>query len=200
VTGVQTCALPISRNTKSITDAVDSFVTAYNGLNSKIKTLTAYNATEKTGSVLTGDATVRSIQSQISSLLYGSGSDDPDVIDTLADLGIGFSTNGNIAVDSSKLAEAIASDPDAVINTLNIFGTTVKSKTTSLTSYSGLITARTEGLNLSIKDFGDQRDRLELRMTQIETRYRQQYAALDTIVASMQQTSSYLSQQLASLN
>lgn len=197
---VGSTTITVARNTTSITDAVDSFVTAYNGLNSKIKTLTAYNATEKTGSVLTGDATVRSIQSQISSLLYGSGSDDPDVIDTLADLGIGFSTNGNIAVNSSKLAEAIASDPDAVISTLNAFGTTVKSKTTSLTSSSGLITARTEGLNLSIKDFGDQRDRLELRMAQIETRYRQQYAALDTIVASMQQTSSYLSQQLASLN
>ncbi len=197
---VGSTTITVARNTTSITDAVDSFVTAYNGLNSTIKTLTAYNATEKTGSVLTGDATVRSIQSQISSLLYGSGSDDPDVIDTLADLGIGFSTNGNIAVDSSKLAEAIASDPDAVISTLNAFGTTVKSKTTSLTSSSGLITARTEGLNLSIKDFGDQRDRLELRMTQIEARYRQQYAALDTIVASMQQTSSYLSQQLASLN
>ncbi len=196
---VGTTTLTVARDTATITDAVNSFVTAYNALNSKIKTLTAYNATDKTGSVLTGDATVRSVQSQISSLMYGSSNDDPNLIDTLADLGIGFSTGGNIAVDSSKLTKAIASDPNAVISTLSTFGTNAKTTTTALTKSGGLLAARTDGLNLSIKDFDDQRDRLDLRMTAIEKRYRQQYASLDTIVASMQQTSSYLSQQLASL-
>jgi flagellar hook-associated protein 2 len=37
------------------------------------------------------------------------------------------------------------------------------------------------------------------RFVQIEARYRAQYAALDTLVAGMQRTSQYLSQQLANL-
>lgn len=195
---VGTTSISVARNTSTITDAVNSFVTAYNALNSKIKSLTAYNATDKTGSILTGDSTVRTTQNQISSLMFNSGTDTA-AIDTLTDLGIAFSTNGNIAVDSSKLAEAIANDPAAVISTLGIYGTSFKTTATALTSSSGLLTSRTEGLNLSIKDFSQQRDRLDLRMTAIENRYRQQYASLDTLVSSMQQTSSYLSQQLASL-
>ncbi|MDD2883485.1 MAG: flagellar filament capping protein FliD [Dechloromonas sp.] len=196
---VGTTSLTVARNTATITDAVNSFVTAYNALNSKIKTLTAYNATDQTGSILTGDATVRAIQNQISSLMFNN-STDTSAIDTLSDLGISFSSNGNIAVDSSKLAEAIASDPAAVISTLGTYGTSFKSTATALTSTSGLLTSRTAGLNLSIKDFDDQRERLDLRMTAIENRYRQQYASLDTIVSSMQQTSSYLTQQLAALS
>jgi flagellar hook-associated protein 2 len=62
-----------------------------------------------------------------------------------------------------------------------------------------LLSSRTDGINRSIKDVGTQRDALNLRLTAIEKRYRAQFTALDTLVASMQQTSSYLTQQLASL-
>ena len=41
--------------------------------------------------------------------------------------------------------------------------------------------------------------RINLRLEQVEKRYRAQFTALDTMLASMQQTSSYLSQQLAAL-
>jgi flagellar hook-associated protein 2 len=37
------------------------------------------------------------------------------------------------------------------------------------------------------------------RLAQIETRYRAQFTALDTLVSSMQKTSQYLTQQLANL-
>ncbi len=63
----------------------------------------------------------------------------------------------------------------------------------------GIFEAKTEGFNLSIETLEEQSERLELRMEAIEARYRAQYSRLDTLVASMNTTSSFLSQQLAQL-
>jgi flagellar hook-associated protein 2 len=69
----------------------------------------------------------------------------------------------------------------------------------SILATNGLLATRTDGINRSITDIGKQRDALNLRLTAIEKRYRAQFTALDSLVTSMQQTSSYLTQQLASL-
>jgi flagellar hook-associated protein 2 len=190
----------VARDTSGISDAVNTFVSAYNGLNSKIKSLTAYDTANKSGSVLTGDSTVRSIANQLSAQMFGSGGSN-SAIDTLSDLGISFQKDGNgaISVDSTKLNNAISSDFEAVISTLGNYGTKFKDLTNKMVASDGLISSRTDSLNNSIKDYQDRIDSLELRMTTIEKNYRSQYSALDTMVASMQQTSSYLTQQLAKL-
>ena len=69
----------------------------------------------------------------------------------------------------------------------------------SLTDEGGALASRTEGLNSRKLRLDDQEDRINLRLEQVEKRYRAQFTALDTMLASMQQTSSYLSQQLAAL-
>lgn len=63
----------------------------------------------------------------------------------------------------------------------------------------GAIGTKLESLNKSVKDVQQQRVAFERRMTATEARYRAQYVALDTMLTQMQQTSSSLSQQLASL-
>lgn len=70
---------------------------------------------------------------------------------------------------------------------------------TSFMGKEGLITGKSEGLNTSIKNVGEQRDKFSDRLTDIEKRYRAQFTALDTMLASMQSTSNYLTQQLAAL-
>jgi len=64
----------------------------------------------------------------------------------------------------------------------------------------GAITSRTTGLNSSVKDITKQRDAFSARLTDIEARYRKQYTALDTSIASMNKTASFLTQQFAALN
>jgi flagellar hook-associated protein 2 len=64
----------------------------------------------------------------------------------------------------------------------------------------GAITSRTTGLNSSVKDITKQRDAFSSRLTDIEARYRKQYTALDTSIASMNKTASFLTQQFAALN
>ncbi|HWU98471.1 MAG TPA: flagellar filament capping protein FliD [Oxalicibacterium sp.] len=63
----------------------------------------------------------------------------------------------------------------------------------------GLIGGRTDGINRSIGDIDDQADKLNVRLAAVEANYRAQFTALDALVASMNTTSNYLSQQLASL-
>ncbi len=64
---------------------------------------------------------------------------------------------------------------------------------------SGNIVAATDSANRMIKDIGSRQTALSNRLTQIEARYRKQFTALDTLVSSMNKTSSYLTQQLANL-
>ena len=63
----------------------------------------------------------------------------------------------------------------------------------------GAIASRTAGLNSSIKRIDSQITSFEDRMTTMEANYRRQFSALDAALSKMNSTSSYLTQQLASL-
>jgi len=63
----------------------------------------------------------------------------------------------------------------------------------------GTISARTEGINRSIRDIGSRRDVLGRRLDMTEARLRAQFTALDGMIASMTKTSNFLQQQLANL-
>lgn len=63
-----------------------------------------------------------------------------------------------------------------------------------------LLQSKTDGLNVSLKSVASQRERFESRLESIEKRYRAQFVALDAMMTSMQSTSNYLTQQLATLS
>ena len=63
----------------------------------------------------------------------------------------------------------------------------------------GAISSRTKGLNDTVKDITKQRDAFSVRLVDIEARYRKQYSALDTMIASMNTTTSFLTQQFAAM-
>jgi flagellar hook-associated protein 2 len=63
----------------------------------------------------------------------------------------------------------------------------------------GMITSKTTGLNSSVTAIQKQKDAFNVRLAAIETRYRTQFTALDTMLSSMQTTQSYLTQQLAAI-
>jgi len=70
---------------------------------------------------------------------------------------------------------------------------------TSFMGKEGLITNKADGLNVSIKAVDKERERFTARLEQTEKRYRAQFTSLDSMLASMQATSNYLTQQLAAL-
>jgi len=62
-----------------------------------------------------------------------------------------------------------------------------------------IINSRTEGLNKSVGRLTEQRATLSKKMDSLEARLYRQFNAMDSIVAQLQSTGSYLEQQLASL-
>ena len=70
---------------------------------------------------------------------------------------------------------------------------------TSLLANNGLLDTATKGINSSITDIGKQRDALNVRLADTQTRLTKQYSTLDTMLSSMGSTMNYLSQQLAKL-
>lgn len=69
----------------------------------------------------------------------------------------------------------------------------------SMLSASGSLTATTDGINSSLKSLAQRQTDLQARLAQTEARYRAQFTALDTMLSSMNSTSTFLTQQLASL-
>ena len=64
----------------------------------------------------------------------------------------------------------------------------------------GNLTVRTKTLGDRIKDVGSQREELQVRADSIRSRYDKQFTALDAMLAQMQSSSQFLTQQLSNLN
>jgi flagellar hook-associated protein 2 len=105
-----TTTLKVTRDTKSITDAINGFVKAYNTLNTTMAQLTAYNPDSKSAGPLQGDATVRGIQSQLRAQLGKAVQGLGGGLTTLAQVGISFQKDGSLQVDSTKLSTAMTNN------------------------------------------------------------------------------------------
>ncbi len=64
----------------------------------------------------------------------------------------------------------------------------------------GPLNSRTETLNKQVDQVGDERDKLDIRMSALEARYQAQFTAMDLLVSQLTATSNYLTQQLAGLS
>lgn len=64
----------------------------------------------------------------------------------------------------------------------------------------GAFANRSDGLARSVKDIQTQQDRFNARMTTVESALRKQYTALDSMLSSMNSTSTYLTQQLSKIS
>ena len=62
------------------------------------------------------------------------------------------------------------------------------------------ISARSNGIDASIRTIDKRREEMERRLVDVEARMRAQFTALDTLLGKMQTTSTFLAQQLAKLD
>ena len=115
--------LTVARDSTSITNSVQSFVKGYNDLNKTLQDMSSYNAATKQGSVLQGDSTLRLLQSQIRSVLNSPISNTGGAYNNLSQIGITLQKDGTMALDTSKLSAAIASNSNDVASLFATVGT-----------------------------------------------------------------------------
>lgn len=104
----------VAQDTAQITASVNAFVKAYDDLNKTLTDLSAYNAATKQAAVLNGDATVRTLQSQIRATLGSALTGLAGGTTTLSQIGVAFQKDGTLAVDAAKLQNAIDGNPASI--------------------------------------------------------------------------------------
>ena len=199
-------SLSIAKDNGGISTDVGSFVTAYNAVSKMLANLLAYDPTSGKAGALQREGTVRAIQSQLSSAMQTMfGSSGLGGISSLSQVGVSFQTDGTLAFDSTKLNTLLN---DATKNVGSFFAgkdgadgiaTKINTLMNSIVGSGGSISTRTSGLNQTIATYNRQKAALQERLLTIEARYRQQFTNLDTLIASMTQTSTYLTTQLDNL-
>ena len=193
--------LTVSKDTSSsLVSAFNALAKAYNDFSSTVHNLGSYDATNKQAGPLLGNSTMRSAQSQLLQVLGGIPAGATGTYQRLAQLGVTLQRDGTMAVDTTKLQTAISTDYKSVAALASSLGTALNNATNGLVGSGGVLDSATSGLNASVKDIDNQRTEFQQRLVDIEARYRKQFTALDTTVAQMNSTSSYLQQQLASLS
>lgn len=196
-----TLSVTVARDKTAMKTAVTNFVTAYNALSASISKLTAYDATNKTAGVLNGDAGANSVMAELRKELVtkatGAGS-----LSSLSDIGVGFQRDGTLAADDTKLTKALNGNVTDMVNLFassDGYATRLSAVTTDMLSTRGVITSRMDGLKTTIKGFTNDEADENTRLDVVEKRYRAQFTALDTSIASMKSTSTFLTQQLAAI-
>lgn len=195
--------LTVSRDTASVESAVTAFVNAYNALQATASQLTKYDVAKKSGAALVGDSTLRSIQTGIRAAL---NTPQAGALKVLSAVGVSFQKDGTLAFDATKLKAAFAGNRDDVVALFagtggnTGFGTQVAALVGTFVSADGKLSNATAGVNITLKSLGTRYAATEVSVQAKVARYRAQFTQLDMVMARMNSTTSYLSQQFSSMS
>ncbi|ACO78612.1 Flagellar hook-associated protein [Azotobacter vinelandii CA] len=196
--------LTVKRDTGSIKTAINSFVSAYNALDSVADSLTSYDSDSGDAGVLLGDSTLRGVQSKLRQAITGGL--DEGTYRYLSDLGISLQLDGTLKVDDSKLSEALEGDLTDIqalfVGTDEQPGLAagLGDSLDAILDEDGALSSAIEGLESRNEALGERYTRMESSIETLMARYTEQFSALDTLIAQMNSTSSYLTQQFDALN
>lgn len=196
VKDVGSSTLDITRNDEAILKSVNEFASAYNSLMTEIKS-------QRKGQ-LEADSTLLTIEKQVRDVFNSGASITGSSFSYLIEAGISINKEGVMSVDESKVKEVLSSDFNSFANLFSADGEGVANRLESLADTwlqtDGLIDSKEAGLNSRLKRYDTQKDQMESRLEMTETRLRAQYAAMDTLVSSLQSQGNYLISQLSALN
>ncbi|MFC4486226.1 flagellar filament capping protein FliD [Tepidiphilus baoligensis] len=203
VTAEQTARLTVKRDDAALKEAMQSFVDAYNAVNNTLHTLSYYDPETRTAGPLSGDASVRTIQSQLRNSLNSLTGSGP--LRNFTDLGLSFDDKGALSLDEARFAQALQNTPEAVNQML--VGTDAQPGLARRLApvleanlqTGGLLDARVQGLTARVTLIDQQKERLESQLERIEQNYRRQFNAMDKIVGQYASLGSYLQQQFDAL-
>lgn len=194
--------LAIERDDAAIQKKVEAFVASYNSLAQQIKTLGRYDATTKTAGPMLGDSLLRGVDTQLRRILSEPVPGTTGNYRTLNSLGITITNTGSLQLDAAKFKEALAADPqvvDRIFSSESGVGVRVTEYLDGRLSSSGEFAARNARIDTQRRRLEQEKEALDVRMLAVQQRYLKQFTAMDGLLAQMQSTSSYLSQQLDSL-
>ncbi|MGV2930518.1 flagellar filament capping protein FliD [Vreelandella venusta] len=196
-------AVEVEQNTRAVREAITGFVDAYNELKGTIGELTSFNAETGVAGELNGDNTVRTVESRMRSILSGGIEGE---FSMLSDIGISLQRDGTLSIDESELDNAIVNNQDA----LSVFfagdaddsgmAGQLNQGLDQLLGTNGAVKGAITGAENRVESLVERYTRTEQTIERTISRYRTQFGQLDSMIAQMNQTSSYLTQQFDALD
>lgn len=202
--------IDVKTDTDTIVADVQAFVDKYNAYASLFKDLTKYDATTGTAGALQGDSTARSVMSQIRSELGQSVTGLSGSYTSLADVGISIDKSGVMTFTESTFKAAFAAAPTEVTGVFastTVSGTAVEGVAEKLetlmegflVSTTGIFDSRINSLSTQLTAISDDRTDLARRMQSLEDRYFAQLNAMDSLLAEIETTGNFLTQQFEAM-
>jgi flagellar hook-associated protein 2 len=195
----------VEQDTLAVREAVNGFVDAYNDLKDTTGKLTSFN--EETGQAgqLNGDSTVRMVESRLRNVVGGMGNSGSD-FSMLSDIGISLEVDGSLSVDSDKLDDVLSTDQQALsdffsgVDDSDGFAARLEGSVSQMLSDNGSVEGAISSAENRVESLGQRYASMEQSVDRTISRYRTQFSQLDGMVAQMNQTSSYLTQQFDALS
>jgi flagellar hook-associated protein 2 len=190
----------VGSDTSTVETNIQSFVTAYNTLQTALAGLGSYDSTTGTAGQLLGNPVLTGIENQVQNALYSQvGASN---YNTLASIGITTNSDGSLSVNNATLESALSTNFAAVsqlFSSTNGVATQLNSQITSALGSNGSITNYAGTLTQQNTALQNQTTTLDNQMSALSATLTQQYATLNTLLSSLQSTSAYLTQAFNSL-
>jgi len=196
-------SLTIGNDTDHVVSLVQSFITAYNTMQTSLSTLDSYDSTTQVTGALFGDVMYTGLKNQIHRALTDTVAGVTGSFNSLAALGVTTGVDGTLSMDETKLRSALSSDFKAVSKVFS--GSSgvvarVNSQITTALLTGGGVATRSASLTTQQKQIDDEKDAITVRTNAVQERYLAKFNAMDALLASLQNTSSFLTQQTDALN
>ncbi len=190
----------VTTDTSAITKLVQNFIDSYNTLNTKMTELGKRNTisggeSQDDGGALAGDSTPRIVRNLMTNAIT-IPSTNSTVYSTIFQLGIKMDNDGVLSLDSDKFKDALADNYEQVVSVFGGSEGVAGQLSASLKEYTktgGLLSMRQDQLNTELNYWGQKEADTTTQMEKYEASLRAKYASLDTLLAQMNSSASYLS-------
>jgi flagellar hook-associated protein 2 len=199
--------LTVTNDVDSVKKKITDFVTSYNAIMFELKGQSDYNTTTNSGGTLSGDSTLRTVQTQLQNILSTPVSGVTGNYSILSSIGIATQRDGSLKVDDATLTEALNNNFNDVVDlfTHNSGVKDLQSQQYGISeqfnivlkklsgSYigptsddNGVVATSINGLKNSLSDIDEQIAAMELRLDKKEETLKKQFSAMETLVSSIQ--------------
>jgi flagellar hook-associated protein 2 len=203
-------AIEVTRDDTAIKAKLQGFVDAYNAAIKQVNSEFRYNGTAQLGGAsLSGDATLRAIQTKLRGMVSAPAVGITGNYTTLGSIGIGTQSDGTLKIDDKIMSKVLADDPEAVSrllveepgnSTINgVFSQFDDSLKEMLTGTNAPIGLRISSIAARVKQMTTQMDRMELQMDTYELNLSKQFTAMESVMARLQAQGNQMSSIMSSL-
>ena len=189
-------AVTVALDTAGLKTTLQSFVAAYNAVNSAVHGQLDYSGAKKGTDTLFGDSMLRQLEGALGNVMTSGYGSDPNDPKTIGALGLTRARDGSLTIDDTKLSAALTARPDA-IGDLFVTGGFAAAMTTLTDNYArsgdGILSSKTQSLNDRFNMLQTQADLINRRADSLQTQLETQFNALETAMSKLKSQSSFLS-------